>query len=42
MGERNRCIQGFSGGHLREGDHFEDPDIDGRILKWIFGKWDED
>jgi hypothetical protein len=27
-----RCIQGFSGGNLREGDHLEDPGIDGRII----------
>jgi hypothetical protein len=30
----------FGWGHLREED-FEDPDFDGRILKWIFKKWDE-
>jgi hypothetical protein len=34
-------MQGFDGGNLREGVHFEDPDIDGSIiLKWIFEKWD--
>jgi hypothetical protein len=26
---------------VREGDHLEDPDIDGKIvLKWIFKKWE--
>jgi hypothetical protein len=31
---------GFWWGDLREGDHLGDPDVDGRILKWIFKKWD--
>jgi hypothetical protein len=26
---------------MREGDHLEDPDVNGRIiLKWIFQEWD--
>jgi hypothetical protein len=33
---------GFWWGDLREGEHMEDPGIDGIILKWMFKKWDGD
>jgi hypothetical protein len=40
-GERERCVQGFGGENLREGDHWGDPGVDGKIiLGWIFGKGD--
>jgi hypothetical protein len=44
-GGKNRCIQGFGGGTLRESDHSEDPGIAGRIIlgrisrKWDGGAW---
>jgi len=31
---------GFWWGNLRERNHLGDPGVDGRILKWIFRKWD--
>jgi hypothetical protein len=40
MGERRGAYR-VSLGKLTEGDHLEDPGVDGRIiLKWNLGKWD--
>jgi hypothetical protein len=40
-GGKDRCIQDFGWGYLREGDHLGDPGVDWRIiLKLIFKKWD--
>jgi len=39
-GGEERC-RGFWWGNMRERNHLEDPDIDGRIiLRWICRKWD--
>jgi len=38
---KDRRIQGFWWGSLKQRDHLEDPDVDGRIiLRWVFRKWD--
>jgi hypothetical protein len=40
MGRGEVCT-GFWWGSLREGDHWGDPDVNGRIiLRWIFRKWE--
>jgi len=39
-GGKDNCT-GFWWGDLRDEDHLEVPDVDGRIiLKWAFKKWD--
>jgi hypothetical protein len=38
--ERGQVYTRFLWGNLRERDHLKDQGVDGRILRWIFSKWD--
>jgi len=38
--DRGKAYKGFWWGNLRERVHLGDPGVDGRILRWNFGKWD--
>jgi len=38
---KGEVYTGFWWANLREGDHLEDPGVDGRIiLRWIFKNWE--
>jgi len=40
-GERREVYTGYWWGNLREGDHLNDPGVDGKIiLRWVFRTWD--
>ena len=40
-GGKERCVQVFWWGSLRERIHLEDPGLDGSLIfKWIFWNWD--
>jgi len=38
--EKGEVCTRFRWGNLRERDHLEGPDVDGKISKRIFSKWD--
>jgi hypothetical protein len=38
--ERGKAYTGFWWGNLKERDYLGGPGVDGRILRWIFSKWD--
>ena len=39
-GGRGEVYTGFCWGNPREGDQLEGAGVDGKILRWIFMKWD--
>ena len=39
-GGKGEVYAGFWCGNLRERDDLEEPGVDGRILRWVFRKWD--
>jgi len=37
---KGEACTGYWWGNLAERDHWGDPGVDGRLLRWIFRKWD--
>jgi len=37
---RREAYTGFWWENLRERDHLEETGVDGRVLRWIFRKWE--